>query len=245
MSVCDYIQYDEPVHERLLRRRLDTYVHKQKLLEGWTAVIDDTERAREVRSFLERYPHFLPGFYEGRSRCGVVVVSLPFCEDFIPDFTFITINSSSLQLALVKIERPTDKIFHTNFSFTPGFMRSLLHVRGWKSWSCENKEGLVNRCLELFQLRNAPFDRVIAKFFLVYGRRSEVEPAPLAREIWNSVRSLSNDIGVMTFDELTFNVEGLAADKIYNSFAVCACKQGGLFLKGDVVTENTSFSMPG
>lgn len=147
LSACDYIQYDEPAHKESLLRCPATHVDNQELLRKWIHLLHDSERTQDVPSFLDHYPHVLPGFREHHPQCGIVVLSLPFGNDYIPDFFFAAKKTDPLPSTLVKIKKPSDKIFYADLSSTGEFVLALQLIRSWKSGSQENMKSFSERML--------------------------------------------------------------------------------------------------
>jgi hypothetical protein len=115
----------------------------------------------EIQVFLEKYPHFLPGYMDyhlgpaGRA----VVTKLPLGNDYITDFAFLACNSMEVCLSAIEIENPTKKIFDKNGDFSRDYIQARQQVIDWIAWAEDNKEqafkcfGKLGKTLWSSQLR--------------------------------------------------------------------------------------------
>lgn len=92
MNPTNYIHYEDQSHKDALIAHLYKAVDKQNLTNKWQRVLDNAVHENEIQSFLERYPHFLPGLYDNHNgpRCCVIASKFPFGRDYISDFAFVT-----------------------------------------------------------------------------------------------------------------------------------------------------------
>ncbi len=96
----------------------------------------------QIQSFLEQYPHFLPGYKDyhlgpvGRA----IVTKLPLGNDYITDFAFLACNSMEVCLSAIEIESPTKKIFNRDGKFSRDYLDARQQVMDWVGWAENNKE---------------------------------------------------------------------------------------------------------
>jgi hypothetical protein len=175
----------------------------------WTALLargDTTER--DFQEFFERHPCCLPQMYPLFQRGGhgpypgaiVSQPSLPGLSRKIPDFLYITRDSTCVYAVLIEIEHPSKPWATSSGQSSAEFTQATNQISEWKAW--------FNDPLNVAQFQAAyriPTDWLRSrafsqKYILIYGRRAD----PTLTEAFNKKRRHleREDEVYMTYDRI-------------------------------------------
>jgi hypothetical protein len=107
----------------------------------------------------------------------------------------------ALQFTFVEIEDPTKPIFNQDGSFTQYFNHARQQIADWRVWAERNVDILMDMFGPMFETYNASADRKDFRFYLLYGRRREIEADSKRKDRWSSIdASVDGKMFVMTYD---------------------------------------------
>ncbi len=205
MNPCIKFHSAQDRNRLLGRRRVKD---SNAVLTEWKNVLSRARGEQVIQDFLERHPALLPGlldFHNGPLH-GIVVSKFPFGADFVSDFAFVSRHSMALQFTFVEIEDPAKRIFNKNGSFTKEFNQARQQIADWKVWAEKNIDTLMNMFSPMFETYNAWNDYKTFRFYLIYGRREEVELSKKRKERWSSVMATGEGkFFVLSFDRLGYH----------------------------------------
>ncbi|PWR76283.1 Shedu anti-phage system protein SduA domain-containing protein [Methanospirillum stamsii] len=164
----------------------------------------------EIQSFLEQYPSLVPGAYNivggesGHPPTPHGLISqptLPSYHSYIPDFLWISHNSSCVEPVFIEIESPKKRWFTNSGTFSQDFNQALGQLEDWRVWIKEPINQISFK--SFYGLDKYPYNEraFVPYFVLIYGRREEATSNPN----WNKKRheKEKDDLKIMTFDRLT------------------------------------------
>jgi len=202
-------------------------IEPEIVVTQWKRVLDRATREQDVHDFLELHPELLPGLYDLHNGPlhGIVVSKFPFGADYKCDFAFLTRHSMALQFTFVEIEDPRLPIFNKDGSFSQSFNHARQQIADWRVWVEKNIDSLMGVFSPMFETYNARDDRKDFRFYLVYGRRREVETDKKRKERWGSIEASDDKkTKVMSYDRL--NLIGPVKDRhivcVYRDRSFCA-----------------------
>ncbi len=191
---------------------IDKYASQCK--NAWTRLLASHPEEKEVQSFLEKYPAFVPGAWTPGSKSGhyplnCALISQPSLRGFpskAPDFLWISKHSSMWYPTLIEIEKPDKKIFNSSGVPSQKFTQARNQLAQWRTWFSNpvNVQGFIqaygipNDILQSGQMK--------LHMILIYGRRSEFESKPYLARQRASLLS-GSDEELMSFDRLSFDMD--------------------------------------
>lgn len=206
MIINPCIKFHSPEDEqRLIDCRLSSMFEEERLLAEWKTALDTANSEQDIQDFLERHPELLPGLYDLHNGPlhGVIVSKFPFGADYKCDFAFVTRHSMALQFTFIEIKDPKIAVFNKDGSFTKAFNRARLQIADWQIWVEKNLDTLMNMFSPMFDTYNAWNDRKDFRFYLMCGRRNDVEADPKRKERWSGLYASSDrKTIIMSFDRL-------------------------------------------
>jgi hypothetical protein len=217
--------------ERLLRRD-SLPISPEAIRTEWKNVLRSATREQEAQDFLERYPELLPGLLDLHNGPlhRIVVSKFPFGADYKCDFAFVTRHSMALQFTFIEIEDPTKPVFNKDGSFNQFFNHARQQIADWKIWADKNINTLVDMFSPMFETYNAWDDHKDFRFYLVCGRRNEVESDRKRKERWSSIQASSeNKTFVMSYDRLRL------FENVQDRLIVCTYENRGFYAKSELL----------
>ncbi len=183
--------------------------YRDYLSQAWPACLDGAEDEGTVQDFLERHPSLVPGGPGRNSETGhhgnflPGVVTQPNLRGTFtrrPDFMWISGTSAAIIPVLIEIERPGKKWFKSKGVETAELTQARNQLREWKTWMGHAENQLLFR--RQFGFDKDPHDRLVdPRYWLVYGRRSEVAGKQLANR--GRLDAESRTTKAMTYDRLS------------------------------------------
>lgn len=215
----------------MLRRRADQPPVERHPLE-WELVLKEANREQEIQDYLEHRPELLPGLFDFHNGPlhDVVISKFPLGADFKCDFAFLTRNSMQLQFTFIEIEEPNKPIFNKDDSFTKEFNQARQQIADWGIWAEKNLHTLIEMFSPMFEYYPVENDSKDFRFYLIYGRRAEVEMSKKRKERWSGIQpnSASKSI-VMSFDRLRF------CNECSERLIVCSYKDRSFVAKSHLI----------
>lgn len=235
MIIDPCIKFQTPEDkDRLLERSLSR-IEPEIVVAQWKSVLDGATREQDVHVFLELHPELLPGLQDLHNGPlhGIVVSKFPFGADYKCDFAFLTRHSMALQFTFVEIEDPCKPIFNKDGSFSQSFNHARQQISDWRVWAEKNIDNLVHVFSPMFETYNAWNDYKDFRFYLVYGRRREVETDRKREEKWSSIHA-SNDKKtiVMSYDRLNL------LEPVKQQLIVCVYRNRSFYAKPKLLRQN-------
>lgn len=232
MLINPCIQFHSPQDRERLLQRGSLQTPPEVIVAQWKNLLNSATREQEIQDFLERHPELLPGLLDLHNGPlhSIIVSKFPFGADYKCDFAFVTRHSMAVQFTFVEIEDPTKPVFNKDGSFSHFFNHARQQIADWKIWADKNTHTLVNMFSPMFETYNARNDYNDFRFYLVYGRRSEVESDKKRQERWSSIQATSESKGVvMSYDRL-----GLF-EKIQDRLIVCTYYDRAFYAKPELI----------
>jgi len=231
MNPC--IKFHTPEDKnKLLDRRLSTT--SIPILAEWENVLGNAKNEQDIQNFLERHPSLLPGLfdYHNGPLHGIVVSKFPFGADYVSDFAFVSRHSMALQFTFLEIEDPKKRIFTKNGLFTKEFNHARQQIADWKIWVEKNVDTLMNMFSPMFETYNAWNDYKTFRFYLLYGRRDEIELSKKRKERWSGIMATSDgQTFVLSYDRL-----GCCYEKATDhELVVCNYQEREFYAKSSVI----------
>lgn len=231
MDPC--IKFHNPEDEqKLLERMVST--PSISIADQWEAFLESARNEQDVQDFLERHPSMLPGLfdYHNGPLHRIIVSKFPFGADYVSDFAFVSRHSMALQFTFVEIENPRKRIFTKNGLFTRDFNQARQQIADWKVWVEKNLDTLMQMFSAMFDTYNAWNDYKTFRFYLLYGRRNEIDSTKRRKERWSSIMATGDRLSfVLSYDRL-----GRFHDKMAdNELVVCNYQGGEFFAKSDII----------
>jgi hypothetical protein len=93
-------------------------------------------------------------------------------------------------ISFVEIEDPHKPVFNKDGSFSQAFNHARQQLADWKLWAEKNINTLMTMFGSMFETYNADNDRKDFRFYLVCGRRPEVESDLKRKERWSGIHAL-------------------------------------------------------
>jgi hypothetical protein len=202
------------------------------VLTEWKALLKNASNEQEIQDFLERHPELLPGLFDLHNGPlhGIIVSKFPFGADYKCDFTFVTRHSAALQFTFVEIEDPCKSVFNKDGSFSQHFNHARQQLADWKIWVEKNINTLMTMFGSMFETYNADNDYKDFRFYLICGRRTEVESDLKRKERWSGIHALDgNKIIVMSYDRLN------SFEKVNDRLVVCSYQERCFYAKSSVI----------
>lgn len=212
-------------------------IESDSILTDWKTLLNKTSSEQDVQDFLELHPELLPGLFDLHNGPlhGIIISKFPFGADYKCDFAFVTRHSMALQFTFIEIEAPTMPVFNKDGSFSQSFNHARQQIADWKIWAEKNLNTLMNMFSSMFETYNALDDYKDFRFYLVCGRRSEVESDRKRKERWSSVHA-SNDkrTFVMSYDRLNI------FEKTNEKLIVCNYQDRSFYAKPNLLQQKLS-----
>jgi hypothetical protein len=226
------IKFHSDHDKKNIAERISVQKSSELILADWKTVLDNASREQEIQNYLERHPALVPGILDLHNGPlhGIIVSKFPFGADYRCDFAFVTRHSMALQFTFVEIEDPKKLIFNKDGSFSQSFNQARQQIADWNIWAKTNIHTLVDMFSPMFETYNAWNDYKDFRFYLVYGRRNEVETDKKRKDRWSSLH-ISGDrkTFIMSYDRIYLFTEMI--DKLI----VCTYKERRFYAKSDVV----------
>ena len=186
---------------------LDAYVERSR--QQYIDVISRNPAEREVQSFLEKHPMFVPGHstpgaFSGHYplHCALITQPmLPGLRRYRPDFMWIATHSGGWFPTLIEIEKPGKKLFNVKGNPRSNFTEARSQLARWRTWF--SRPGNVQQFKDYYGVPDFMQERTMQlHMILIYGRRAEFEGNP---ELTGEIASLLPGPGeeLMSFDRLT------------------------------------------
>ena len=181
------------------------------LMDRWQALLESEESRDEslLQAFLERHPSLLPGSSSvdgdgGNAPFPVAVIAkpkLPGLSDRVPDFMWLTTDSSSLYPVLIEIETPHKAWFYGDRA---EIHSDLTHAHGqlaeWRAWFGRGHNRTA--FLDYYDIPPELARRQLSpRYVLIHGRRGNFESSSRRRE--KRAELARPDERLMSFDRLT------------------------------------------
>jgi hypothetical protein len=191
--------------------------YEKRLLQKWREFIDSEEARTEsnIQHFLEQHPCLVPGAFvcgdnfdhSGHGPLLNSLISQPPLRalgENIPDFMWMTRNSSVLSPVLVEIETPFKLWFRKDGVPQAAFTQALNQITEWKNWFGDSTN--ISWFRDYYGIPDNIWRRsyLKPKYILVHGSRKELDGR--VDEI-NKKRSQQERVDEqhMTFDRLKPN----------------------------------------
>ena len=108
----------------------------------WTQLLESSPDEKNVQSFLERNPAFLPGAWTPSVKSGhyplhCAAISQPILPGLNarrPDFMLVSTHSSMWYPTLIEIERPSKRIFTGGGIPSADFSEARNQLAQWRTW---------------------------------------------------------------------------------------------------------------
>jgi hypothetical protein len=221
--------------ERFIERSLIP-VDPEVILDEWKRILNQATREQDIQDFLELHPELLPGLFDFHNGPlnGIIVSKFPFGADYKCDFAFVTRHSAALQFTFVEIEDPTTRVFNKDGSFSQAFNHARQQIADWKVWAEKNINTLMNMFSPMFEFYNAWDDYKDFRFYLVCGRRSEIESDKKRKERWSSIHA-GNDKNtvIMSYDRLN------SFEKVNERLIVCSYQDRSFYAKSELLQHSS------
>lgn len=210
----------------------DYNVDLEKAASEFENIVKNANSESEIQNFLEKYPHFLPGFtnYHLGPAARAIVTKLSLGHDYVTDFAFLAQNSMEVCLTAVEIESPTKKVFTKAGDFSSDYNKARQQVVDWVAWADSNKQ----QAFDCFgQLGTNLWNNRLSKRFqayLVIGDSKEFT-SKKEQERWIAESSQrSRGIEIMSYDRLV-KMSSLASIFYNKRLLVCSYKDRELRVK--------------
>lgn len=197
--------------EHFLDERQCNYLlfEQEALRKKYLDYLKDANDESSMQYFFENNPVLLPGLYDlHNGPLGDVVISkLKLANEYETDFSFLSVNSSTVQITLIEIESPTLKVFRiSDDQFTSGFNRSLQQTRDWVLWVHQNPTFVKDVFREIYFKDVFRHQRVMVRTIIVAGRRSEIMKSPEREKRWAGLNHESESNVIISYDRLADGV---------------------------------------
>lgn len=226
MDPC--IRFHSEADKEFWLNRHQLQIPADKIEEAWKQLLDIADNEQAVQDFLEIFPEFLPGLFDLHNGPlhGIIISKFPFGADFKCDFAFVTRHSMAIQFTFIEIEDPKKPVFNKDGSFSQGFNHARQQIADWKIWVENNESMLMNMLGSMFEHYNAWNDHKDYRFYLVCGRRSDIESDKKRKERWSSIYATSDrKVIVCSYDRLK------RFEKTNEPLTVCTYKGGVFYAK--------------
>jgi hypothetical protein len=237
MIINPCIKFHSPEDRQQFIDRSLSPVKSENMTARWESILREATREQDVQNFLEHHPEFLPGLFDLHNGPlhGIIVSKFPFGADYKCDFAFVTRHSMALQFTFVEIEDPSKPIFNKDGSFSQAFNHARQQIADWKVWAEKNITTLMDMFSPMFETYNAWDDYKDFRFYLMYGRRSEIESDRKRKERWSSIYA-SNDkrTYVMSYDRR------YSAERFNERLIVCSYQDRSFYAKSELLHDEAS-----
>jgi hypothetical protein len=214
MIINPCIKFHTAEHEKRLIERMIEHTSSPVKWKGviaeWENKLNQAKREQDIQDFLELHPELLPGLFDFHNGPlhQIVVSKFSFGADYKCDFAFVSRHSMALQFTFVEIEDPNKPIFNKDGSFHQSFNHARQQLFDWKIWAEKNVHILMDMFSPMFQTYNAWDDYKDFRFYLMYGRRSEIESDKKRKERWSSLYASDDRKIFVTSYDRRYPVEG-------------------------------------
>lgn len=185
--------------------------YKSLVEKQWEILRDRNPTETEVQRFLEQHPVLVPGaFGVGRLTSGHApfpggLISQPTLYGYqhrIPDFLWISKNSTTLNPVFIEIERPGKKVFKGKDELTADFTQARHQIAQWRQWLKvpNNQDGFI-RAYRLDRFRDLAFE---PQFVLIYGRSAEYANDPYRASMMAELLP-GHDEHRMSYDSIAYD----------------------------------------
>ena len=232
MIINSCIKFHSPEDKKRLLQRGPLQISSQDIHTEWGNILGSATREQEVQDFLERYPEMLPGLLDLHNGPlhNIIVSKFHFGADYRCDFAFATRHSMAVQFTFVEIEDPTKPVFNNDGSFSQLFNHARQQMADWKIWADKNINTLVDMFSPMFETYDAWNDYKDFRFYLICGRRSEVEVEKKRKDRWSSIQAMSEGkTFVMSYDRLSLS------EKIQDRLIVCTYHDRAFYAKPELI----------
>ncbi|WP_082102628.1 Shedu anti-phage system protein SduA domain-containing protein [Sphingomonas sp. Ag1] len=151
----------------------------------WQRLLASDPSEPLVQRFFEENPVMVPGAFgvgglpSGHSPFPGGLISQPTLYGYqhrVPDFLWISKNSTSLNPVFIEIERPGKKVFKGKDELTADFTHARHQIAQWRQWiRVPNNQDAFIRSYRLDRFRNLTFE---PQYVLIYGRSEEYANDP-------------------------------------------------------------------
>jgi len=235
MLIDRCIKFQAPEDKDRLIELSMSRIEPEIVVPKWRSALDEATREQDVQDFLEHHPELLPGLHDLHNGPlhGIVVSKFPFGADYKCDFAFLTRHSMALQFTFIEIEDPSMPIFNKDGSFSQPFNHARQQIADWRVWVEKNIGSLMDVFSPMFETYNALDDYKDFRFYLVYGRRQEVETDKKRKEKWSSIEaSRDKKTIVMSYDRLNL------IDPVKDRLIVCVYRDRSFWAKPELLGQN-------
>jgi hypothetical protein len=177
----------------------------------WHSLLDHAPEEKDIQSFLERNPAFLPGAWTPNVKSGhyplhCAAISqpiLPGLKTRIPDFMWISTHSSMWYPTLIEIEKPSKRIFTSAGIPSAQFSQARNQLAQWRTWfsSPEN----VHMFMSSYGIPDWMHRgrQMQLHLVLIYGRRHEFKESPALSKQRAFLMNTGEEL--ISYDRLSFD----------------------------------------
>ncbi|MGH2363443.1 MAG: Shedu anti-phage system protein SduA domain-containing protein [Chloroflexota bacterium] len=185
----------------------ETY-HHRAMSEWHQQLADNPGDEPALHRFLERHPSLLPGAFgypesSGHYPLFGTVISEPPLQGItsrVPDFLWLAQNSAEFMPVMVEIETPNKPWFTQGGQPSAKLTQAQNQLTEWREWF--NKPANVQVFMDFYQVSDEVrrHKRLVPKYVLIYGSRSEFQKDPPLRG--RRAAMMRDGEAYMTFDGL-------------------------------------------
>jgi hypothetical protein len=188
---------------------MDGATYKAAVEQQWTQLLATDPWEKAVQLFLEQHPVLVPGAFgvlglsSGHAPFPGALISQPKLYGFqgrVPDFLWISKNSTHLNPIFIEIERPGKKVFKADGDPTWQFTQARHQLAQWRQWiKVPNNQDAFFRAYQLDRFRDLTFE---PHYVLIYGRREEFADDTNRLKMMGSL--MAPDETLMSYDRLSY-----------------------------------------
>jgi Domain of unknown function (DUF4263) len=181
-------------------------VYKTRATAEFLTLLGTASEEASVQDFLEKNPCFVPratapGSHGPLFNALIARPPLPGIRPKIPDFMWITSNSSEWYPTLIEIESPTKALFRKDGVPTADFTQARNQLAEWRAWFSDPCN--VQKFVSEYRIPDHFLDYKVMspRFVLVYGRRREFQGDPVLSKL-RAAQMTAPEEELMSFDRL-------------------------------------------
>lgn len=188
---------------------MDEGIYKSIVEKEWSQLLATDPYEKEVQMFLEKHPVLVPGAFgvlglsSGHAPFPGALISQPKLYGYqgrVPDFLWISKNSTHLHPIFIEIERPSKRVFKDNGDPTWQFTQARHQLAQWRQWiKVPNNQDAFFNAYRLDSLRDLNFE---PHYVLIYGRREEFAHDANLLKMMGSL--MQPDETLMSYDRLSY-----------------------------------------
>lgn len=185
----------------------DRCVDDKRISKDFLELLDLNENEQQYQRFIEENSWLIPReFIQNHGiHFELAFRKIPFGNDYISDFMYLSKSSVKWHCVLIEIEKPSSLFFNADNSFHKHFAKALEQINDWRAWFSiqANANAFLSNSTGFVQtpLGDNPTE---FKYVLVHGRRGEFENNDTRiRKIAAQER---DDFRIMSFDSLTVDI---------------------------------------